>query len=619
MTHTGEVEARMAPNRLFEYILKKYFYHPLPIPTQTYLSVLKEKPVSVRLEVARHCHHPEIIEALVEDESYEVAREATRNEYWRLLGQFRGLLNLSRQEKIEFIRREGFPNILIFVVFETDLKVLEELYQHPSLSVHMLNSLRNHLSRIQTEIEVQDRLQMLQAAIARRRRRIFQVTGVFKAAKSDNPHQSIRRILPYLLDDDEVVVKSAVNVLKHYDYNTLRTFIFQENPFEEEEPDTVKIWLLLRKLQEYYRLSGQPMLQLNNSPLEISHTQETFQEDIYFRKVKLLDYCANNMTDTQNLTTLAYAYLDPDPRIQNKLSGILNMEEFMSLLNDPTFPQAVSYQIIKILKNHPSAYVQKRLSEIFLEISERTRRRLREMELTINAYFDIIFNLLGYPRINQIRQAFKILEAARKLTDSFITQNNESTEEFDKVFILFTKIAGFYQKKLAKLYLEMTANRVKELEEVYEIILIILNIPQDFVKQEGYLKEEDPRQYYKILNRTRTIWRSALGQYLGRLRELDEMIRRRWLFITTQSEQKQVLKEEFKKVLEDLETGYKEEMKCKLRMSCSACQKRPCASERYLRQVEFFLGELLDYLASESGKKNRVRLVATPEMLSKAS
>ena len=619
MIQTGEVEARMAPNRLFEHILKKYFYKPLPIPAQIYLRVLKNQPASVRQKVAKYCHHPEIIEALVEDPSYEVSREATQNEYWRVLGQFRQLLNLSRREKIEFIRREGFPNILVFVVFETDLKVLEELYQHPSISIHMLNSLRNHLSGLQTEIEVQDRLQMLQAAIAQRRRRIFQVTGVFKAAKSGNPHQSICRILPYLLDDDEVVVKSAINMLKQYDYNTLRTFIFQENPFGEKVTDTVKIWLMLQKLQEHYRMSGRPLHRLNGSLLEVSHTHESFLEDIYYRKVKLLDYCADNITDTQHLITLAYAYLDSDPGIQNKLSGILNMEEFMSLLNDPTFPQAVSYLIIKILKNHPSAYVQKRLSEIFLEISERTRKRLREMELTINAYFDIIFNLLGYPRINQIRQAFKILEAARKLTDSFITQNNESTEEFDKIFILFTRIAGFYQKKLARLYLEMTANRVRELEEVYEIILVILNIPRDFVEQEGYLKKEDPQQYYKILNRTRTIWRSSLGQYLGRLRELDEMVRRRWLYITAHSRQKQMLKQEFKKALDDLETGYKEEMKCKLRLSCSVCQKRPCASERYLRQVEFFLGELLDYLASEKGKKSPVRLPASPEWISKAS
>ncbi|OPX34056.1 hypothetical protein B1H10_04505 [candidate division KSB1 bacterium 4484_188] len=609
----------MAPNQIFGVVLEKYFRRTPPLPIQYYLPAIVEKPAAFRLQVAQVCRCPDVLEKLARDSDPMVAQQARQSEYWQLLGQYRQLLALPTEEKIDFIRRESFPVLLVFVAFETNLKILKEVFSHPGMSLHMLSTLRRHLEKRRNEFDVNPLLQIVQNVIAVRRRRILKVTEVFRQVKSDDGGDSIPRLLHFLLDEDEVVVRSAVNMLKQFDYSLLRKHIFSNSPFAEAPPNNEKIWRMLQNLKKHYRLSCEPLLNMPDSPLGITESQQTFLEDIYLRKIQLLKNCTENLDQTENLVTLAHVHLDSDPRIQQALNKILNIEELLSLINDSTFPKAVSFRIMEILKRHPSKYVQGRLSEIFLEIYDRTRQRLREMEITINAYFDIIFNSLGNPQIQQIRQAFKILKAAKKLTSGFIDQGRDDFREFDRVFELFGKISEFYQQKLSAIYLDMAENRVQELAEVYEILLMIEDIPREFLQKEGYFAHQNPRAYQRMFNSTRTIWRSTLGQYLGRLRELDEMIRRKWIHILPDKPQRKKMNQDMYKVIVRLEEKYKREMNCKITTACRNCPKRPCVSELYLRRVEFFLGELLDFIGIEKNetapddlaKQEMVRLKAS--------
>ncbi|GAB4363367.1 MAG: hypothetical protein Kow0042_01190 [Calditrichia bacterium] len=595
------MDARMAPNQQFEYILKKYYHRHPPLPIQTYLSLIKEKPAAFRREIAQKCRCPEVIDALVKDSHPSVAEDAQKNEYWQLLGQYRCLLSLPTEEKIKFIRREGFQSLLVFLIFETDLKVREELYKHPAISLQMLNLLRHQLLNNRRHEEIEPHLQLIQSVVAMRRRRIFQVTAVFKEARLSDAHQSIHRIFQYILDDDEVVVRSAINVLKHYDYPLLREFIFQENPYNDDPINSEKIWMMLQRLQKYYRLSNKPLMEIKDSPLNVEFSQQNFLKDILTRKLQLLNFCSKNMNHTENLITLAHAHVDAQPETLQRVNSILNMEELLSLISDPTFPQAVSFKIMEVLKKHPSQYVHRRLAEIFLEIYERTRQRLREMELSISAYFDIIFSSLGNPEIQQIRQAFKVLDSAKKLTQGFLLKSSKPQRQAPDVLKFFDTIAQFYQKRLSEIYLDMAENRLEELEEVYELLLMIKDIPQDFLCKEGYFELENPSVYYRMLNSTRTIFRSTLGQFLGRLRDLDEMVQRKWIYSITDLKERQLLKHDMHQVMLQLDKNHKSQMKCKLTGACSDCQKRPCAAEHALNRVEFFLGELLDF--AKQGEK----------------
>jgi hypothetical protein len=609
MEFQQEVEAGKAPKNLFDHIIKKYFRRIPFIPLPIYLSVVQDLSAVNRRKVARFCHFPEVIEFLAEDPDPSVRDAAFENEYWILLGQYKQLINLPPKEKLDFIQREGFSNIIIFLVFETDLKVLEALYHHPGISIYMLNTLRHYYQDRIEETGVRSHLELIQSVISIRKKRILLVSEILKEAKVGNPARSIPRLFRFLLNEDTVVVQSAVNLLKKFDYALLREHIFKQNPFGNNGLDSEKIWPLIENLKQFYRLSNRPLLELSQSPLKISHTQQSFLNDIQQRKIMLLEYCGANLDKMQNVITLAYAHLDPGEKTQAKLREILSLDELLSLVSDKSFPKATGRRVLKILKQYPASSVQKRISEIHLEIFDRTRQRLREMEMSINAYFDIIFNSLGYPRIYQIRQAFKILESAKKLTGGFIDQNDVRYMEFDRVYELFGKISEFYQGKLMDIYLDMAKNRIHELRELYEVILMVMAIPEKFVQADGYSVKQNSAIYQKELNSANTIWRATIGQYLGRLHEMDEMIRRKWLFTIEDTKQKRLMKREMDFAIRNMERTYKKEVGCKLSLSCKDCQKRPCASERYLRQVEFFLGELLEFV--ELGEKEGIRVSNT--------
>ncbi len=591
--------ARMAPNRLFEYVVKKYYRRILPGDGDRILHNIRQKPAEFRARIARHCNYPQIVEFLRDDPDPGVARAATQNEYWQLVGQFKPLLTMEREEKIKFIRQETLPNLLVFALCEQDIPVLQELFRHPGFSIQMLHLLYTYLLKRSEYVDVEAILRLMQRTITLRKRRIFKITAMFQEIRDDEPRKSIVKLLPYVLDEDDVVVRSAVNQIKQYEYPHLRAVLFQENPFGTDELDLERIWLLLGRLKTYYRLTSKPMREKEHSPLTPSYTQEEFLQDLKERKKMLLEYCGEHLSLPSAVLTVARAFLDPDPEVQEILQGIIGIDDLLVLISDPTFSQAVSYQVLKILKNYPDARIRRQVSEIFLQINERTRRQLREMELTVNAYFDIIFNSLGYPRIRQIRQAFKVLEAAKKLTSGFLKQNEESDLNFDEVFRLFGKISEFYQGKLMEIYLSMEESLILELKDVYEIVQLILKIPVEYTHNQGYTPSQESRIYFRMLHRARTVWRVTLGQYLGRLRELDEMIRRKWLHYIPQRTARQKMKEEMQQVIREMEREYKNEMNCHLQNSCRTCRKRPCAAERYLRQVEFFIGEFLEIVQEQ--------------------
>lgn len=601
MTQNRDEEiARMAPNRLFEMALRKYYRRVPPVPVADLLRRIRRKPVSIQEKIARNCSYPQVVEALLESGRQTVDRAARQNPYWQLIGQYRALLGLRRDQKIKFIRRESFANLLVFAICETDLKVLRELFLHPDFSVQMLYVFQTYLVKRSAHTDVEPVLRLLQQTFTLRRRRIFKVTEIFQEARQEDAEQSIERILPYLLDEDEVVIRSAVNVLKKFNYADLRKILFREHPFPNSFNDSHRIWQLLENLKTYYRLPGAPLVEPDTPALKRTETQEHFLADIQRRKKNLLHHCGNHLDQFSSILTLALACLDPDPEIQEQVTGIITIPELLTLVADPSFPRAVSYQVLNILRLHPSPAVHKSLSDIFLEINERTRRELREMELSVNAYFDIIFNSLGYPRIRQIRQAFKVLEAAKKLTGSFLDQSQKENLNFEEVFRLFGKIAEFYQGKLTDIYFNLDDNLLEELREVFEIVQLLLQLPREQVGAYGYRREDDPATFAQILHRTRTVWRATLGQYLGRLKELDEMIRRKWLHTIADRPARQKLQRDMQTAIAQLEADYKEEMNCRLTRTCRDCRKRPCAAERYLRQVEFFLGEMLDEMDDET-------------------
>ncbi len=604
-----EVPARLAPNLVFLKVLKKYFLVDQTSTPHFSTEEIKAKSPEELIKIARESSNPYVIKLLLKHQNPEVAKAAGENSYWKLIGKNKKLLKLSRQQRIEIAGREKLNKLLVFVLFERDLSVRRKLYLNPAISVHMLNSVRHYLIERGNHKEIERHLQVIYKAIEIRRRRIFQATEIFKHSNLKSSNDAICRILPYLLDSDDTVVTHAIKALRQFDASELRKVILQKNPLQEEVFNSNKIWLLLQRLKNQYFSepdSGEPRSQ--TLPERINKL-ESLRQDIDRKKLGLLDYCSQNLPEVKNLVTLARAYLDEDDQIRKKLSSILNLEELLALVSDRTFPQPVAHQILQILKYYPDRKIQNHVSEILLEINERTRSRLREMEISIDAYFDIVFNSLGYPKIHQIQQAFKIIEAAKKLSSGFLGKDQEKTIDVYEVNNLFNRISQYYRSKVQQIYLDVSQERLNELENIYEMIVMVLNLPREYMQLQGF-ETYHPDSYSKrAFFRAKKIWRFSLGQYLGRLHELDEMIRRKWLYLIAEKQNKQTLKIEMQQVIANLEMDYKKEIQCNLKIECKVCTKRPCASERFLRQVEFFLGEFLDEMHFNPGDEERAKVV----------
>ncbi|GAB4343913.1 MAG: hypothetical protein Kow0037_32320 [Calditrichia bacterium] len=596
-----ESKAGMAQTTYFEELLRKYFRRTPPLPTQLYLPAITDQPVEVRKKIAKVCNSPEILEMLCRDSHPEVSQVARGSEYWQAIGQFRPLLKLDRAEKLNYIRREDLSGLMVFVLFETDLKIYKEVLLKPQITLKMIQLLRRYVLEREDSNMAQPILSVIDQVLSLRRRRIVQISSIYKEDGEDYD-QTISATLKYLLDEDEVVVKSAVNVLKKYPFQQIINHILEKGENGSTGYSPEEKWKLLINLQKFYQPAGKSFSELKELSGTKSSAKDLFEDAIRSAKLSLLDVSLERLNETESIYVITLAHLDSDPPVVDKVKSILNIEELLSLVEDPTFPQAAGIHILELLKSSPSRYVQQRINEIFLKIYERTRHRLREMEMTINAYFDIIFSMLGFPDIQKIRQAFKILDSARRLTQGFSEGNGNHSEEVVHVQQMFDKISRYYQKQLAEIYMDLRMKRIEELKEVLEILGQIKNTPVEILHRQGFKENENPAAYQRLLKSTQTIFRTSLGQYLGRLKELDEMVRRKWVFGLTRKNERELLKKEMAKTSRELEINYKERVGCHLKAGCLYCSKRSCAGLRMLEQTEFFLSEFLDFL--EEGVEN---------------
>ncbi|MFQ5585149.1 MAG: hypothetical protein ACE5GL_12005, partial [Calditrichia bacterium] len=411
-----------------------------------------------------------------------------------------------------------------------------------------------------------------------------------------NPDTVIPLILKYFLDDDEVVIESALKTLTKFDYIDFTRILFKNNPFNgDPEILSFQFWQILEKLDQH---AG--FIQKAVSGIHAHHQAAEYNVKLQLleRKVLLLQECSSDLSNRDKLLTIVYAQLDPDPAIQENLNHILTLDDVLALLRDESTPHSTVKRAINILKRHPSQSVQKKVDDIFVLLSQRVQKQLKEMETTINAYFDIIFNSLGYPKVYRIRQAIKILSTTKEITGRFFRETH-SAEEQNQLADLFRQIDSFYHRKLKEAHFNLNVTYIREIADVYEMVKLILGMPEQIVTSQGYLFDQDADDYENQIRKARLLWRTTTGQYLGRLKELAELFREKWLALFENEQQKADFNLELNSTLTELEKNYKNEIRCNLLLPCMQCSKRSCAADRFLNQIEFLLGEFLEYLEED--------------------
>ncbi len=595
--------ATLSPNQLIEYTLQRYFRRRTHRSIDQLLDKVFRQPYYKRIQIAERTIIPEVVDALAHDVDSWVRQAARRNEYWQLLGQYKSLLNMKKSDKIQFIQKEQFRNLLVFAVFETDPDVLEALFENATVSLAHLHLIRKLLKERGFGATDDIILERLEAVLQRKKHRVSKIYDIMKFKNKLESSEALAHLCALCLDADPVVRQAAFNAIAEVPLETLQTFLTTPNPFRNVSRHSVQMWwdVVLQLERQFVRQNH-----IQTQVAVLTGTDDQPEAPLSFTAIKqtILEYAGTDLSNHDHFLTIVKAHLDEDPVIHEQANHIIAIDEILELVEDDTFPQAIGKKAVKILLQHPSLQLQHRLTQTLMKLSERTRKHLKEMETTINAYLDIIFNSLGYPRIQQIRHTLKTIAEARKLSEDHLKEelsnNPHLAQEAQQLRKLFTKIEQYYQQKLKDLYLTVTPSQKEELLEIYEMITIIGKIPEEVVQKEGYLFLSENGDYATQLHKARLVWRSTLGQYLGRLKEFEEMLQHKWLSILPRHTSRINFHRDLIQAQQELEQDYKRQVNCHLTIACSRCTKRICAAQRYFIQVEFLLGEMIDYLMLEN-------------------
>lgn len=101
----------------------------------------------------------------------------------------------------------------------------------------------------------------------------------------------------------------------------------------------------------------------------------------------------------------------------------------------------------------------------------------------------------------------------------------------------------------------------------------------------------------ELLNKAATIWRISISRYLGRIKDLDEMLHLKLVKVLQEvspNDKIEQLEDEIHIATMEIETSHKESVDCKLKIPCRECKRRGCASERFLLQCGFLLEEIIN-------------------------
>jgi len=586
--------------------MERYFRKIPPIPTNLYLNLTTALNEENRIKIASLCHFPSVINTLVRDKSYRVIEAALKNDFWVLVGELQDVLGFGKKERKEFARQEVFTIILVLLLFEDDLDVIGEVLRNASVSTQMLSTFIRLMEERGRGQKDQQILKEARKILGEKKQRILKASEIQKSRKKllETTHQQI--LLHKLADDDKVIRKAVHNILTDMDPALLIDFVQQalnNNAKDKILPRFIILSELLQVVEkrEDLRHIVVSVLEINrplDPEFQNNSLSEYFIEVINRHRLRLLDQCQEDLTNFQHVLLLTNCHCDPADEIRTIAENILSIDDIFILVNDTSTPQEVFKAILDILSEHPLEEVHERVEATYHEESERLWTRLKELEQTINAYFDIIFQSLGFTQINEYNVSVKTLEQAEKTIDHLIPKLDESTKQkISAAKPVFAEIKKAVEMHIYEINANTSPAGLKDLYHIQDIIQQIFelkNIGKEGLRP-GVMSDIDPA----VLEKAVKIWQSALGQFLGRIKHLNEMIKIKFSILANEIEKHEIIQTDFIEIVETFESNHKKSIKCDLKIACVECAKRGCSSERFLAETQFFIDELLDNFIDE--------------------
>ncbi len=585
----------------FEYVLEKYFRKIPPIPTNIYLNQSSASDIENRVKLADICHFPSIINTLARDENYYVREAARKNEFWVLVGQLQDVLGFEKRERREFARQEVFRIIVVMLLFEDDLDVLREVLRNASVSTKMLTRYNEYLEKRSHGKRDEQILIESRNILDEKKQRIVKVANLQKARKNLKDEQSQKLIVEILADVDQVMRKAVHNLLQDIDpvvfYHLVQVAInqvYQDNILSKFTVYTELINLVSRR--DDLRVIKVSEFKTNDpidSDLSGKDLKTYILQLLTRHRLELLDQCQDDLTNFQSIQLLTTCHCDPDQKIRKVAENIISLDDIFALVNDISTPQVVFKSILTILSEHPDEKVQKRVNTSYLDESERLRNKLKELEQSITAYFDIIFNSVGFPQINEFNVSIQTIEQAERtielLTSKFHKDLQNRIEESQAAF---SEIKKAIEMEIYNINSDISPDCLEDISYIADLTKQIIAL-KNFGTQ-GMRTGEPNDIDIDLMNKANTIWQSALGPFLGRIKHLNEMVKIKFSILAQNFEKHGSIQTDFLEVVETYEQQHKDKINCKLTIACNQCSKRSCAAERFLNETDFFIEELLD-------------------------
>ncbi len=590
----------------YNYVMEKYFRKAPPVASNIYISGELLEDEHQRAKVARICHFPSIINILANDESDLVRSAARKNEFWNLVGQYQDIMGFDKRERKEFAMNEGQTNVLVLLMYEDDLDIINELLRNPVVSVQMMVKYMHLLKARGNGKKDEQIADMCIEALKDKKERIVRISEINKVAENLNNEKNLILFLNHFSDEDKSVRKALYNILIDTSPLQLKRIVFTS--LESKHFDSSLLHFEILAELVFVIQKREDLKRANISDLNISDnvvadgkflTIADFFLQMLIRKQAIhVKACSDDLTNFDNVILLSHSHLSTSPGLRSLAAKQLSLEDIFNLVNDVSTPRKVFNRVLDILSYHFDESVTKQVSNSFENESHRLRENLKELEMSVQAYFDIVFQSFGYNQINEYHDAIKSIAAAEKqiqkfshvLKKNFGEKQNEMNHFFLESRMLLNNTAH-------QIYYDTSPKIIHELEYVRSLIDEIFEL-----KERGLmtLRPGTPEDIEsEIMTRARTIWRSAISAYLGRIKDLSEMVKKKIMKLAMENESSQEFTKELDKAVADLEFSYKQKVDCHLTILCQSCNRRGCSAERFLSETSFFIGEILDNFVNE--------------------
>jgi len=590
----------------YTHIMERYFRRHPPVPSHIYLSGEAAEDCNVRRLVAEKCSFPSIINILANDENDLVRQTARQNEFWQLVGRYQDILGFGRKERKSFAHNEGRQNIIVLLMFEDDPEIVEEILNNPAISLKMLVLYMQLLKKRgsgRKDFELQE---IAKKILIQRREQIIKISAIYKAAEKITDTENISTLLGCLADNDRTVLQAIENILARQDAVVIKQFVnysLEEDKFENSLSHfNVLGWLLsFVKKREDFRQTSISALKFNqktDKEQRFLSIADFFSNLLSKKRSSLVRASAADLTNFNNIILLSLCHTEQNKELLRLAQNILPAEDILNLVNDPSTPRHAFRQVLSILENHIDEAIAERVRESHMQEGKRLRDSLKELELTVQAYFDIIFQSLGYNKINEYINVVRSITTAHNQIQKFDSLiQKKMAAKYDILNSHLEEVQQIMRSKANVIYFDISPRVTRELNYIFSVIENIFNLKELGLQSLRPGTPEDVET--QISARARLIWQSAISGYLGRIKDLSEMIRKKIVRAASETVSSEELEMEMRQAAEDIEQSYKSKIQCSLKIKCRICSRRGCAAERFLRETHFFIKEFLENFAAE--------------------